>query len=122
MKLYMGGAWQGKCRLVMKSENISEDEIVGPEDLPDGKKALAAYHLRIQKQLKQGMDPVRELERLYEQLPDIILICDEVGAGVIPMEKEKEQYREAVGRCLCRAAELADEVYRVVCGIGIRIK
>jgi adenosylcobinamide kinase/adenosylcobinamide-phosphate guanylyltransferase len=54
--------------------------------------------------------------------PDIILVSDEVGYGVVPLEKQERTYREVVGRvCTCAAAQ-ADEVTRVVCGIGRRIK
>ncbi|MBR5419879.1 MAG: bifunctional adenosylcobinamide kinase/adenosylcobinamide-phosphate guanylyltransferase [Lachnospiraceae bacterium] len=109
MKLYFGGAWQGKETLVRKTH--------GPEA-----KILPAYHLRVREQLREGQDPVKELERLVKEEPELILICDEVGCGIVPAEAEEERYREAVGRTLCRAAELSDEVFRVQCGIGIRIK
>lgn len=47
---------------------------------------------------------------------------DEVGCGVVPMTYRERAYREIAGRIGCRLAEEADEVYRVACGIAVKIK
>ena len=57
-----------------------------------------------------------------EANPDIILICDEVGGGIVPLKKEDRIYREAVGRALCCAVKKSDRVERVMCGIGQCLK
>lgn len=59
---------------------------------------------------------------IYEANPDIILICDEVGGGIVPMKKEDRIYRETVGRALCCAVKKSDRVERVMCGIGQCLK
>ena len=53
---------------------------------------------------------------------ELVIISDEVGCGVVPVDDFERSYREAVGRVNCFFAERADQVIRVVCGIGIRIK
>lgn len=53
---------------------------------------------------------------------DSVVVCDEVGNGIVPMVKEERVYRETVGRVCCEIAKQADEVYRVFCGIGTRLK
>ena len=50
------------------------------------------------------------------------IVCDEVGSGVVPMEKTDRLWRERVGRTCCDLAEKADTVVRVFCGIGQVIK
>ena len=50
-----------------------------------------------------------------------VIISDEVGCGVIPLDKFDREWRECVGRELCGLAADADEVWRVNCGIGQRI-
>ena len=50
------------------------------------------------------------------------VVCDEVGSGIIPINKFDREWRETVGRESCKMAAAADEVWRVVCGIGQRIK
>ena len=59
---------------------------------------------------------------IYEANPDIILICDEVGGGIVPLKKEDRIYREIVGRALCCAVKKSDRVERVMCGIGQCLK
>ena len=51
-----------------------------------------------------------------------VVVCDEVGSGVIPMEKERRLGREATGRLCCRLAKEATRVVRLVCGIPTVIK
>lgn len=60
--------------------------------------------------------------RFLEQYPNWIIISDEVGNGIVPMEKEERAYREVLGRILIEAASKADRVERVICGLGQRIK
>ena len=54
--------------------------------------------------------------------PELVVVSDEVGSGVVPMSKEERLWREAVGRALCVVAEHAESVTRVMCGIGVRLK
>ena len=51
-----------------------------------------------------------------------MITSDEVGLGIVPLDRKVREWREATGRALCRIAAEADEVYRVSCGIGMKIK
>lgn len=51
-----------------------------------------------------------------------VLICDEVGSGVVPLDKQERQWRENVGRLCCDLAQEAQTVVRVCCGIPQVIK
>ena len=51
-----------------------------------------------------------------------VITSDEVGLGIVPLDRKVREWREATGRALCRIAAEADEVYRVSCGIGMKIK
>ena len=79
-------------------------------------------HRYIREQLRQGTDPEKAIANFREEHPDCILICDEIGNGIVPMEAEERIYRERTGRILEQLAAQADEVVRVVCGIGQKIK
>lgn len=46
-----------------------------------------------------------------------VVIASEVGAGVVPVEKEARMAREKAGRLACILAQRADTVIRVCCGI-----
>ena len=124
MQLFIGGAFQGKREFMKQLTGAAETEIAEAASVSDTKeyRALDHYHLRIRRQLEEGKDPVAELEKMITAHPDIILLCDEVGMGIVPMDKKDREYREAVGRTMCVAAQKAEEVYRVICGIGEKIK
>jgi len=64
----------------------------------------------------------RKLEDLLRRYPNVILISDEVGNGLIPMAREERILRDLIGRTQVYLAGQADEVIRVICGIGQQIK
>ena len=51
-----------------------------------------------------------------------ILIADDVSCGVVPIEPNDENWREAVGRLCCALASEADAVIRVWAGVPQFIK
>ena len=51
-----------------------------------------------------------------------VVVCDEVGSGVIPQEKARRLGREATGRLCCQLAKEAAKVVRLVAGIPTVIK
>ena len=57
-----------------------------------------------------------------DMLCDKIVITAERGCGIVPIDAEEREVRGKIGRANCMLAEKADEVYRVVCGLGMRIK
>ena len=61
-------------------------------------------------------------DRYLEKHPDTVIICDEVGNGIVPLDSFEREYRERLGRLLCEIAAKAERVERIVCGIGQRIK
>ena len=71
---------------------------------------------------QDGADVRALTGQLLLEHPDCIIISDEIGNGIVPMEHEEREYRELTGRLLCELANKADRVERIVCGIGERIK
>ena len=78
-----------------------------------------------------GCDPGKTLPALHklEPLPHLkellnyeAVICDEVGCGVVPMERHDRERREAIGRLCCQLAQEAQAVYRLQCGLAMRLK
>jgi len=63
-----------------------------------------------------------EIEKYVEKHRDIVIISDEIGNGIVPVDVLEREYRERTGRILVRLAFGADEVVRVICGIGQKIK
>ncbi|WP_010168476.1 bifunctional adenosylcobinamide kinase/adenosylcobinamide-phosphate guanylyltransferase [Candidatus Epulonipiscium viviparus] len=54
--------------------------------------------------------------------PDLVVICTEIGCGIIPLDKQERQWREAVGRAACKLAAAATQVFKLEAGIPIQIK
>lgn len=52
----------------------------------------------------------------------VVFVTDEVGCGIVPMEHVSRLYRDVIGTVNQCAAQAADEVYWVVCGIPVCIK
>ncbi len=124
MIMVIGGAYQGKASYVKKeypSVTFVSGEEIGVEDLMKAEGVLD-LHLLIRKELKEGRDVSALAERLIRENPDIIVVSDEIGYGVVPMEPFDRAYREAVGRICTTLADFSTKVIRVVCGIGMVIK
>jgi adenosylcobinamide kinase/adenosylcobinamide-phosphate guanylyltransferase len=108
MILIIGGAYQGKKEYA--KSNFSEKEIISD------------YHKRVKEQLKNGINPILEAEKLVKNKPDIVVVSDELGYGVVPVDAFDREYREVNGRINCLFAQNSERVIRVVCGVGTVLK
>ena len=108
MKLYVGGAHQNQAQLAA-------------EQHPDAE-LLVDFHDVVREWLAQNEDVDVHVEALIREKPELVVITNEMGSGIVPMDRDDRAWREASGRALCRIARASDEVVRVVCGIGVKIK
>ena len=67
-------------------------------------------------------DPEQAEALLPALLQKEVVICCEVGSGVIPLRREDRMFRENTGRLCVRLAQQAESVVRVVAGIPMAIK
>lgn len=126
MILIVGGAWQGKTAYV--NEHYNENY-----------KIINGYHNIVKEQLLAKKNPMEEVKQFVETVKssseecleeqsfsesweNLVIISDETGCGVVPVDTFERAYREQSGRVNCYLASEADEVIRVICGIGKRIK
>lgn len=113
MILVIGGHAAGKLNYI-RSLGYGEEQIA--RSLLDERPALHG----LEELLRQ--DPTCGEEIMPRLLQKEIIACDEVGLGIVPLDKRERQYREAVGQlCICLAQE-AEQVIRLICGIPQRIK
>lgn len=92
MQLYIGGYAQGKLAYVQ--EKLKGQKVPVVNDL----------HLWVKQLLQEGKPAEEIVLQYYKEHPDCIFICDEIGNGIVPMEKQEREYRERVGRLLIRLA------------------
>ena len=67
----------------------------------------------------EAKDLMKEQKELWK---DKVLIITDVSQGIVPMDKITRAFREMNGRLMLYLASEAEEVWRVFCGIGKRIK
>lgn len=132
MKLVIGGYAQGKLEYVLKREQqdrcLIYDGVLPDEEkqqglgLDEGVVVINHLHQWIRERMLAGKNPEQELEAFVIKRRKCVIICDETGNGIVPMDAFEREYRERTGRILTGLAQKADEVVRVICGIGQRIK
>ena len=129
MKLIIGGYAQGKLNYAVTKYNVAEDHVF-ESVLPTSEEAeklegtiiVSSLHKWIRKRIKEGGRPEEEISSFVKKNPDCIIICDEIGNGIVPMDPFERVYRERTGRIQVKLAADAEEVERVVCGIAQKIK
>lgn len=126
MKLVIGGCAQGKLSYVLKNSAVGADRVFEGEIPEDTEKAgtiiIDQFHQWVKRRLLQNGCPEREIFDFIKEHPDCVIISDEIGNGIIPMEAFEREYRERTGRILVELAKKAEAVERVICGIGQKIK
>lgn len=111
MELYIGGYGSGKYECV--------------ESLVSEVKIWKDFHLFVREELKAGKSPELLKKEIFEIIgknPEIVIVSDEIGNGIVPSDIFERMYREETGRLLCAIAEKAQKVVRIVCGLPQRIK
>lgn len=126
MKLIIGGYAQGKLHYVLQ-QNKKEEILVCDATFPkkavqDKVVVIHHFHLWVKDMLTKGGCPEEEVEQMVSIHPHCIIISDEIGNGIVPMDAFEREYRERTGRILVTLAAKAQEVERVICGIGQKIK
>lgn len=127
MKLVIGGYAQEKLNYVLRKYAVEAGNIFDgkiPEHLEEIRGTVVINHFH--NWVKSGMDqdgcPERKIFEFVERYPDCVIISDEIGNGIVPVEAFEREYRERTGRILVELAKKAEEVERVICGIGQKIK
>ncbi len=121
MVLIIGGRGQGKHDFARATYGIAETDCVSGT-LVGGKKLISHLEDWIAEGVRQGRALEAELFAYLAQNPESILLCAEVGGGLVPIDPHERAIRERTGRLCCQLAEEAEAVWRVYCGLGTRLK
>ena len=127
MILVTGGASQGKLNYAASlfpktswadGRTCSEQELLSCG-------GIHHFHSYIEMRMKEGKTEEELLQLadlIYRENPDMVMVTDEIGYGIVPADAFDREYREVTGRVCTRIASYASQVYRVVCGAGTVIK
>ena len=91
MKLIIGGYAQGKLAYVLEKYRLQED-VVWDGILPDqtvlGQKTIVIDHLHqwVKNRILDDGCPEREIEAFLNDFEDCILISNEIGNGIVPLD------------------------------------
>ena len=124
MILIFGGAYQGKLEYVKENWNISDDEIftcTEKLELDPDKKVYYGLEKFIYACVLEGKEPKDVISQIGDTSGKIFIVND-ISQGVVPIEADRRAWREAVGRTMLWLGKNADEVHRVFCGLGQRLK
>lgn len=114
MILVVGGLGAGKKSYVMESLGYGEQDFA--MTVLDENPVLLGLHEHIR---AEGTFPDEWFAPLCQKQ---VVVCAEVGCGVVPIEAGERQWRDEVGRACARLAVEADTVVRLVCGVPQAIK
>ena len=125
MILITGGKYQGKLDFALGTIGVTEENV--SYDLPaegDKKVKIINNCEAIIKDMIKINIPVEDIREIWKapDLKDKILIFNDVTMGIVPIDADERRYREAVGKVATELAESADIVYRVFCGIPLKLK
>lgn len=127
MKLIIGGYAQGKLAYALTKYGTDQCLVWDgelPEEVEESEKQIIIDHFHnwVKDCMIKGGSPEAEMSRFLKKFPDCMILCDEIGNGIVPMEAFEREYRERTGRIVVELAKRAEEVVRVICGIGQKIK
>lgn len=127
MKLVIGGHAQGKLNYVLQTEKLNENAVYDgclpePAGKESGPVVIDHFHDWMRTQIMEGNSPEEEILFFTDCCKNCIIISDEIGNGIIPLDAFEREYRERTGRILVELAGRARVVERVICGIAQKIK
>lgn len=134
MILIFGGAFQGKLEYAVKNFDIASvcdcgavcedtEERSFEECLPDfSKAAVCSLEKFVLRCVDEGVEAVDYFRENRDKWQDSILILTDVSQGIVPMEARLREFREMNGRLMVYLAGEAQQVIRVFCGIGKKVK
>ena len=128
MTMIIGGAYQGKLAYAKKQnpyihwtdgELCEGDNIFAAEGVFHFEKYIQSM---IKKENWSEKEAIDFASKLTKKCPDIVIVTQEIGYGLVPIDAFERRYRELTGRICTVLAANSDQVDRVVCGIGVTIK
>lgn len=127
VEVYTGGAFQGKLEYVLEKkgygrDSVLEGAVINPLTCTSGYKIINHFHEFIRNYVDKPEEVNGFAEMLVRTRDDIIIITDQVGCGIVPLDRTEREWRELHGRIMCRLASNAKHVERIICGTGQVIK
>lgn len=115
MELVIGGAFQGKLTWALAHYGLTMDDVC---DLAVSEPAAAKCYCHLEALSRREAD----MERYLPLFENAVVVCREVGGGIVPMDGEERAWRERYGLLLQKFARNAAHVTRIFCGLSEVLK
>lgn len=125
IEFVIGGKAQGKLKYVLDEKSLTNEDVCNGEECDYNnidKRVLYNFHLLCRRLLKENINIISFTNELLNKNEDMIIITDEIGYGIVPMDKEERVWREETGRACTNIAKKAAVVTRLIAGFPVKIK
>ena len=134
MIFVIGGVHQGKLDYTLKLTKFNNEDVIDclnigslkiDKVLTDNRPVVYNFNILIKELLKLYNDEKiveEKIDTMLKENKKSVIISNEIGYGIVPIDKFERRYRELTGRICCQVAKESEEVHRVICGIGTVIK
>lgn len=116
MILLIGGTGQGKLAYALKKTGLEPEAVAHDPTSARTKPIFDGLAAWVRSHPDEGIGDLLEVN------PGVVILCDEVGCGVVPVDPAERAWREEVGRLCCDLAQKAERVERIFCGLGMVLK
>lgn len=120
MRMYIGGAYQGKLSYAKQQNPDIKWRDGASCTLKELLEAQGVY--RFQEFIRRHTEIQDLSEQLIRKNPSLVIVTDEIGYGLVPVEEKARNFREQTGRICTKLAAHCERVERIVCGISTRIR
>ncbi len=124
MILITGGAYQGKLEYAKKEFALRDDDVYTCNgiDIDFSKRCIDKLEEFCWACVRQGIEPKTYFQAHRDKWINHILICQDIFCGVVPMDADQREWRQAAGRLCQYLAGEAGQVSRIFCGLEQRLK
>ena len=122
MHVILGGRYQGKRAYAEKLytnfpavSDLEHDSKIFPG-------LVVNVHLGVRRLIADGQDVRAFFESRLTVLRQCVIICEEIGGGIVPVDAFGRLWRDETGRLYQFLAAEAETVDRVFAGLALRLK
>lgn len=125
MIIVFGGSYQGKLDFTLDKFKLNNNDVfVFTKDtkIDYTKKIMYGLEEYIFGAIDRNENPIEFFETNISKFSDKIIVCTDISCGIVPLNPVERLHRDNTGKVMQILCRNAEEVYRVFCGIGERIK
>ena len=124
MILIIGGAYQGKLDYARRTFDVHDGDvhICTEAEIDFSKRCVCAVEEFCYACVKEGREPADYFKAHRAQWQYSILIYQDIFCGVVPMDADLREWRQATGRLCQYLSREAAQVSRIFCGLEQRLK